>query len=140
MSAARATGRATVARQAAQAQHLGDVRERGERGEQIVGLEHEADVVATQVRLLRLGQRGQAVAADIDDAGGQADRPGEEWNQGGLARARRAGEQHELASRDCEMHIVEDSRRECGLAVDHADAARGDRVSAHLNTFAASSL
>ena len=48
------------ARQTAQAQHLGDVRERGEGGKQIVGLEHEADVLAAHARVLRFGQRGQA--------------------------------------------------------------------------------
>lgn len=85
---------------------------RGQPGDEVVQLEHEADLVAAV--LGEPVQVDQVVTGDPDRAGVRAIQRSEQVQQGGLTRARRSRDRHELPRLDVEGH-----------AVDHAVIAEG---------------
>jgi hypothetical protein len=107
-----------------------DVRARRQVGEQVVVLEDEADDLAV-VTGAGVGAVGDAVAVDEDAAGGRPVEHPDEREQRRLARARRPGQDDELARLELERDVVD---RDDRAGVDAADvldddprAARGRR-------------
>ena len=75
-----------------------------------VGLEHHGE--------LALGRRlaGHVAAVDVDRAAAGVLQPGDQPQQRGLAAARRADEDDELAVLDVEVDVRDDDRRPEGLS------------------------
>src|SRR5438034_664070 len=93
-----------------------DVLGGGERRDQVVRLEDEADAVAPEPRERVFAEPRQAHAIDRNRTARRCIEAGDEPEQRRLAAARRPGDRHALAARDVEAHAVEDG--------DHAPTAR----------------
>jgi hypothetical protein len=107
-----------------------DVLDRGQRWEQVEALEHEAEVAGAQRGQLALAEPGDVLALEPDLAGGRREQQAEDRDQRGLARARRALDQHDLAGVDVEAGAGERGDRVLAVAVglgdpDHAGQRRG---------------
>ncbi len=85
-----------------------DVFERGERGDELVGLKDEADGAAADLRERVLGQVGDGDAVEVDIAGGGGVKAGEQAEQRGFAGAGGAHDGDEFAARDGEVEAFED--------------------------------
>jgi hypothetical protein len=72
-----------------------------------VGLEHHADVAQARRDEETALRRGDHVPADRDLAPGRVLEAGDAAQRGGLAAARRAEEDHDLAGGDAKAHIVD---------------------------------
>jgi hypothetical protein len=85
-----------------------DVFERGERGDELIGLEDEADGLAADLGELVLGEIADCGPVEMDVAGGGRVKAGEEAQERGLAAAGRAHDGDELAPGDGEVEALED--------------------------------
>ena len=110
---------------ATDAQRQGDVLLGGQDGEQVVGLEDEADRAAPQQREVAVVEAVEARAVDLDPALGRPVEPGEDVQQRRLARARRAHDGREAAGRERHVDASEgvDGRRSRAEALDEVVAA-----------------
>src|SRR6266511_3326399 len=110
---------------------LGD----GERRQQVEVLEDEAEAAGAQARQAPLGGAGDVQAVHLDDAGGGAQHGAEHQQQGGLAAAGRAHEQHHLAGVDVQVDAADGGHGQLPLPeglgepgdVEGRVAAGGDR-------------
>src|SRR4030095_1870273 len=75
-----------------------------EAGQQVEGLEDEADGAAAQPRQLLLAERVEGAALEAVAPGARAREAAQDLEQRGLARARGAHHRHELAAPDLEVH------------------------------------
>ena len=73
-----------------------DVALGGERGQQVVELENEADVPRAPGGELTVGELVHAVLADLDGAGGRPVESADQVEQGGLARTGRPHQREEF--------------------------------------------
>ena len=89
----------------------GDVLRRGQRRDQVVGLEDESDPVATQRRHLLVGQTDQFGVADHHRPRSGAVEPSQTVHQRRLARSRRPHDRGELAGGEIDTDIVERPHR-----------------------------
>ena len=80
------------------------LRQRGQVGEQVELLEHEADVPVADLGELVLVEVGDVVAGQQEPAGGGDVEAAEDVHQRRLARARRSDDGDELAALDRERH------------------------------------
>ena len=96
----------------------GDVLGRGERGQQVEGLEDEADAVPTQAGQALVVERAELGVADVDPAEGEGVEAGQAVEKGGLPRARRSHDRRELAPPDLQVDPVEGSHRVAVASVD----------------------
>ena len=85
-----------------------DVFERGERGDELVGLEDEADGLAADLGELVLGQVADGGAVEVDVAGGGCVQTGEQAEEGRFAAAGGTHDGDELAFGDGEVEAFED--------------------------------
>jgi hypothetical protein len=69
-------------------------------------LEDEAELAPAQRGQGVLAHRGDLFAVDVDAAGGRRVEPGDEAEQSGLARARRADDGDELPVGDGQVELV----------------------------------
>src|SRR5262249_30319660 len=79
----------------------------GEGGKQVIGLEDEADMLATQDGGLLGPEPGGRMAADAHAAAGRGEHAAEHREQRGLAAARRPHQQGELAAGEREIDALE---------------------------------
>ena len=117
-----------------------DVLRRGERGQQVVLLEDEADAAA---HLLEGGlvRTAQFLAEDADAARLRGAQRADQREQRRLARARRPGDDDDLARRDRRRHVEQDLAAQRAFAVVVVERLDDDgRDGAHPNTSAGSSL
>ena len=84
-----------------------DVALGGEHRQQVVHLEHEADVVGAPVAELGVRQPVDREAIDFDGARGRPVETAEQVQQRGLARARRPHERDEVAARQIQVELLE---------------------------------
>jgi len=91
---------------------LGD----GERRQQVEVLEDEAEAAGAQARQAPLGGAGDVQAADLDDTGGRPQHRPQHQQQGGLAAAGRAHEQHHLAGVDVQVDAADGGHGQLTLA------------------------
>ena len=101
-----------------------DVLGGGQRGQQVEGLEDEADRVPPQQGQSAVVQRRDLGVAEEDLTGGRAVEPGHHVQQRGLAGPRRSHDRRELAGRQRRAHVVERADGRVTLAVQLADADR----------------
>jgi hypothetical protein len=116
---------------AGQLQRHRHVLERGERGDQVVGLEHEADAVPAQARQRVLVEAGDLHAVQHDGAGGGPVEPGDEPEQRGLAAAGGPGDRHHLARVHVEAYAVEDRHCPPATAKPHHEVAHLEHHATH---------
>ena len=102
-----------------------DVLERRQRRDQVVGLEHEADAVAANLRELLLGERADLQVAQEHLPARQAVEAGDAVQQRGLARAGRAHDRGVLRTREVDLDLVECAHSGVARSV---DLRRGDRA------------
>src|SRR5207302_9628336 len=95
-------------------------------GEQVVELEHEADVGGPPARQLTAGQAVDAPPVHHHAARGRRVEPADEVQQCGLARARRSHEGHEVAAGNVEIHAVQHLDRLAPAAIALGDPANLD--------------
>ena len=95
-------------------------------GQQVEGLEDEADVAAAQLGQRLVAHRGDVLAADVDGALGRAVEAGEQVHQRRLAGARRAHDGGELAGGDVQRDAAQGVDGGLALAVAAGDGAGGD--------------
>ena len=88
---------------------VGDVLRHGEMAEQRVVLEHEADTSVAH------GKPGGVLLAEQDAPGGRRLEPGDQPQEGRLARARRAEQRQKLARLDVEVDALDRDRAVEGL-------------------------
>ena len=123
-----------VALVAAEEQRQGDVLLRGERRDQVVGLEDEADRGAAQLGELLVVELGEVDVADVHRPAGEVVEPGEAVHQRALARAGRAHDRGELARLERHGDAVEGAHLAVAAAVDlhrvHRACRSGHRASA----------
>ena len=84
--------------------------ERGERGQQLEGLEHETEQPLAQGRARVLVHGRQRQAVDVDFAGGRAIEPRQKPEKGRLAGARRTDDGDAGTGLDGERNAVEDGQ------------------------------
>ena len=75
-----------------------DVLDRGQRRNEVVGLEDEAEAVAADLRQLLVGKRAEVDVADVDVTARERVEPGEAVQQRRLARARRTHDRRVLGA------------------------------------------
>ena len=75
------------------------VLQRGERGQQMELLQHDAHVTAAEAVACRRRQRREILAVDLDDSFGRDQQPGDQVQQRGLAATRRSDDEHLLLGR-----------------------------------------
>ena len=92
------------------------VLERGERGDELVGLEDEADGSAAHLRELVFGQIADGSAVEVHLAAGRRVQPGEQAQQRALTRARGAHDGDKLSRRHLEVDPFQDLHRTCPIA------------------------
>ena len=85
--------------------------QRGERGQQLEVLEHEADLGTAHPRTAVLAKTRDRLAVEFHRAAAGDIEPGEQRQQGALARARGPDHCHHLAPGDVEADAVEDGQR-----------------------------
>ena len=124
-----ATSRTSPRRSAAavQPQRQRDVLRDRERGQEVEGLEDEADPLAPQDRQPPLAESGQVGVAERDGAGGGTVEPRGDVQERALARARRAHDRGERPARKLDADAVERDDGAVALAVHLADVAQRDR-------------
>jgi len=105
-----------------------DVLRRGQRRQQVVGLEDEADLLAAQQRQLPFGQVAQLRPADPHLAAGDPVQPGQAVHQRRLARAARPHHRREPALGKLDAEAVQGAYLGLALAV---DPAHSDRPGCH---------
>jgi hypothetical protein len=105
---------------------------RGQVGQEIVELKHEADDVAAEAR--RVAQPGHGDVVDAHVAGVGPVQPADELQQRALARAGRARQRDELARLEVERDVAQ---RVDLTVVALRDAIDGDRSSAQRLTLTA---
>ena len=103
---------------AGEGQRERDVLERGERGDEVVGLEDEADLVAAQIVSCLSLKVARSSVADEDLAGGERVEPGEAVHERRLARAGRAHDGREPAVLEVDGDAVEGAHLGVAGAVD----------------------
>src|SRR5690606_38108955 len=84
-----------------------DVLLRAQHRQQVVELEHEADMLGTPAGQLAGLELVDTLAVDADAAGGGRIQAADQVQQGGLARARRAHQGEEIATLDVEVDAVQ---------------------------------
>src|SRR5262249_17860817 len=90
-------------------------------GDEVVRLEDEADLVASNDRELLLGARGDVDVTEQDATGRHAIEPGEAVQQGRLARAGRAHDRGVPAGGELDGDVVEGTHRRLPESVDLRD-------------------
>ena len=95
-----------------------DVLLRGEGGQEVEGLEDEAELVAAHGGQLLVVHAGQIAAGDEDVPGCGGVQAGQAVQEGGLARARRAHDGDELAAAHGQAHAVQGGHPRLAGAVD----------------------
>ena len=103
-----------------------DVLLAGQLGDEVEGLEDEADVVAAHAGELALGAAVDALAGDLDGAGLGAVERAEEVQERRLARARAPDDGHELARAHLDGGAVEHAAGGAAAAVRLHEAPRRD--------------
>ena len=103
-----------------------DVLDRRGAGEQIVALEHEAEVVAPEQRALIAGQPGDIDAVETVAAGGRPVEAADDVHGGGLAGARGPHDGDELAARDRQIDAGKGTDQAAALAIVPLDTGEGD--------------
>ena len=116
------------ARERRQEQRQLDVAVRGEHRDQVVGLEHEADVARAPRRELAARHRGDLVARHGHGAGRRDVQPAQEVQQRRLARAARAHERDELAGVHVQVQALEDVDLLAAAPVALVEAAHADET------------
>ena len=109
----------------------GDVLDRGERLDQVIRLEHEADPVPAEAREGIFIQRAQIDAVHHDGATRRRVETGDEAEQRGLAAPRRAHDRDALASRDVEAHAIEHGDTPAATRQAHDDVADVNHPGTH---------
>ena len=94
-----------------------DVLERGERRDQVVRLEHEADSIPAQERQLLVRQRAERHVADEDLARREIVEPGRAVHERRLARAGRAHDRGKPSRRELDGDVVDGTNRGLARAV-----------------------
>ena len=84
-----------------------DVLHRGERGDEVVGLEHETDAIAPDLRELLVGERAELDVAEEHLAARERVEPGDAVQQCGLPRARRPHDRRVRAALEGDVDAVE---------------------------------
>ena len=120
---ARARSRASAGGVAVEVEQHAHVLLDRQRRDEVVELEHEADVAAAEERPVALGERPEVDAVDADLPGVGAVDARDEVEDGALARARAPDERADAAARERHVGPVEDGPRRVALAVAFADAA-----------------
>ncbi len=95
-----------------------DVLLRGERRDEVEGLEDEPDPAAAQHREVAVVECAQFGVADEDPAFGEIVEPGEAMQQCGLAGTRRPHDRGELAAAEGNGHVVEGAHGRFALSID----------------------
>ncbi len=95
-----------------------DVLERGERGDEVVGLEDETDVRATNAGELLVAEGREVGVADGDGARGQGIEAGQAVHQGALARTRWSHDGGEFSGFEVDGHAIESAHLTVVLAID----------------------
>ena len=88
----------------------GDVFDRRQFGQQLAGLEDEAEVVAAQFGALGVAHAAQVGTTEDDGAGGRLNDAGERVQQSGFAGAGRAHHGYCLTLPEREVHVVQGER------------------------------
>jgi hypothetical protein len=108
---------------------LGDDRHvfaRGQARDQVVELEHEADVVAAEARQLAVAGLGQVLAVVPDVAVRGHVETAQDVQERGLAAAGRAEQHHELAGIQIEIDAAQGVDLDLAHAIHLGDAARAE--------------
>ena len=100
----------------------------GQGGQQVEGLEDEAELVAAHGGELLVLHARQVLSGDEDAAGGGGVQAGHAVQEGGLTRARRPHDGHELAFGDGEADRVQGDDLGVALAIDLAQRAGLDHL------------
>src|SRR5690606_22078580 len=107
----------------------------GEARDQVVELEHEADVAATVLRQATVVRGREVLVAVPERAGGRAIEPAEDVQEGRLAAPRRAEKDHELPWGEAHVHRPQRVHTHASHLVDLGDptgfeerAGRGHRL------------
>ena len=95
--------------------------------QQVVLLEHEADVPPAELDLPPAAQRRQVLAEDLDLAGRRVEQAGDDREQRRLAAAGRADEQRHLAEADVQVDAAQGQHRGVAGAELLGDAAAARR-------------
>ena len=107
--------------------HAG-VLERGEFGEQVVELEHEADVTVAEGDERVARHRAEVRVADANRSAVDRVEPAEDVQQRALADARGADDRHHLARLDEEIEAAQHRQRRRPHGVALVDAGRGEHA------------
>ena len=99
-----------------------DVFKRVQIGQQLKALEHKADLGAAQGSTLIFVECEQVLAAQPDPATAGRIQPGQDRQQGTLARTRRADDGHRFAGTKTEADVVENGQLAAGVLHLFADA------------------
>jgi len=110
---------------ARQVQREEDVLLRREGGDEVVGLEDEADAVAAEVGERGVVEGGDLGAGDGDGAGVCGVQPGEAVHEGGLARAGGAHDRGEAGTLEVDVHAVKGVHRGLARAIGLHQGAGG---------------
>ena len=97
-----------------------DILPRRQHGDEVEGLEHEADLAESEVGQLALGQVVDAAARDIDLAAIRLVEAADRVEKRGLAAARRGRQADEATLGDLEAHVIEGFDVHIALAVGSA--------------------
>ena len=100
----------------------------GEHGDQVEGLEDEADVLVAPVGELGFVEAGDIHALHMAFAAGRAVHAGNDVEQGGLAGAGGSHERQKLAGRDLKRHVVEGGDLDFALRIAFGEVADDDNV------------
>jgi hypothetical protein len=109
----------------------GDIFQRVKFREEVVGLKDVADVREAELREFTIGQRGKALAAELDFAVVGAIQSAEQVQQRALARAGRAAQRDELAGFHGEVHAAQDFHEAGADAVGFAQAGGAEEGGRH---------
>ena len=112
-------------------QGQGDVLRRREGGDQVEGLEDEADALAAQTGEATLAHGGDHVSVEHDLPGGHRVQARQAVHEGGLAGAGGAHDRGEAGSGDVDVDGVERCDGARSAAVDLGEVARGDHGVVH---------
>ena len=97
---------------------------RREMPHQVIALEDEAEVLATQFRQRVVAERSHVVAVDLVTAGARAVQTAEHVHQRRLARAGRPHDRDHLAAPDLQFDVAQDRHRARTVAERARDAAK----------------
>ena len=98
--------------------HRSDVLACGEAGNQVIELEHEADVLAAKTREFGFGRAGQHVVEITHLAAAGRIEPAEDIQQRGFAAARRAEQHHQFTTIEREIDAAQRMHLDLAHAID----------------------